>query len=207
MVFAIIGKSPSRFVAEGDFSAFSGLYYRFQKDIDIIRLFEILRTIQIRFGSIGTMISHHFKGDTRNTLWAVREDLLGRQGQEELPFFFPKPGSTSPLKRWNLYFRWMVRYDDIDLGIWDFVDKRTLTIPLDTHIFKIARCLRWSRRASPTWNTARDVTEALRTICPEDPLKYDFFLCHGVGIAAQCTGSRNSSCRHICPIYEVEERL
>jgi len=105
------------------------------------------------------------------------------------------------LKRWNLYFRWMVRKDEVDVGLWDFIDKKNLIIPLDTHLFKIGRCIGWTECKTPTFRAAKEITEALKKFSPEDPLKYDLFLCHRVGIGAECTGRKTAGCRKKCVIY------
>ena len=105
------------------------------------------------------------------------------------------------MKRWNLLLRWMVRKDEIDVGLWDFIMPENLVVPLDTHIFKIGRCLDWTEKRTPTWRAALDITENLKKYDPLDPLKYDFFLCHRVGIGAGCTGTRTAACRNTCPLF------
>jgi len=198
-IFNRMGDNPGEFIQKGDFSDFDGLYYRFQKSEDIVDLFNVLKRIMGEFGSIGNMINHFYQGDTREALWKAREHLFGNNN--ELTFFFPKPSKTSPLKRWNLYFRWMVRRDEVDIGLWNFLDKKNLTIPLDTHIFKIGRCLGWTECKTPTYRAAKEITEALKKFSPEDPLKYDLFLCHRVGIGAECIGKKTDECKKKCVIY------
>jgi uncharacterized protein (TIGR02757 family) len=198
-LFARMDGSPCRFVGEGDFAHLKGLCYRFQKEGDILQLFAMLRRIIDRFGGIGAMLEAFYDGDTRRCLWRVREQLFG--ASRDLDFFFPRQSQANPQKRWNLYLRWMVRKDEIDVGLWHFIDKKDLVVPLDTHIFKIGRCLGWTTRQTPSWQAAREITEVLKEECPEDPLKYDFFLCHCVGIGAGCSGRRNADCEGRCPIY------
>jgi uncharacterized protein (TIGR02757 family) len=199
-LFKHMGDSPYEFIKRGKFSALSKLYYRFQKGKDIVRLFRILKRVLDEYGSIGTMFKSFYSGDVRNTLWAVRKHLFGNDN--ELIFFFPKPSNANPLKRWNLYLRWMVRKDEIDVGIWDFIDKQGLIIPLDTHIFKIGQCLGWTKCKTPSFKAACEITEVLKAISPEDPLKYDFFLCHMVGIGAKCTGKKTPMCARRCILYK-----
>ena len=40
--------------------------------------------------------------------------------------------------------------------------RRQLVVPLDTHTIRVGRCLRLTRRASPGWKMATDITAALR---------------------------------------------
>jgi uncharacterized protein (TIGR02757 family) len=89
----------------------------------------------------------------------------------------------------------MVRGRDIDFGIWKEIPANRLIIPLDTHIARISRCLGFSRRTSQDWKMAVEITESLRRIDPEDPLKYDFALCHH-GISGICKGRKaNAECK------------
>ncbi len=201
-LFGRMGSHPGAFVTAGDFSGFGGLYYRFQKEDDLYLLFGCLKNIMDGFGGIGAMVEQYYRGDVREMIFNIRRWLF-REDDKRLTFFFPRPSNVNPLKRWNLYLRWMVRKDDIDRGLWQFIDKGSLTIPLDTHLFKIGRCLGWTKRNSQSWGAAREITEALKKFSADDPLKYDFFLCHRVGIAAGCTGKRQSKCKEACLIHEV----
>jgi uncharacterized protein (TIGR02757 family) len=194
-------EGPRRFVEKGDFRRLKGLYYRFQKDGDIILLFESMRKIYEDFGSMGAMLMTYYQGDIRAALLKARRHIF--HSSDALTFFFPKPSPANPLKRWNLYLRWMVRKDAIDRGLWDFIDRSDLVIPLDTHLFKIGRCLGWTEHNSPSYSAALDITDALKKLSPDDPLKYDFFLCHKIGIGAGCTGKKTSQCEKVCLIYEI----
>ena len=194
-------EGPRRFVEKGDFRCLKGLYYRFQKDSDIVLLFETLRKINRNFGGLGPMLMTYYRGDIREALWKARRHLF--HDSDALTFFFPKPSATNPLKRWNLYLRWMVRKDEIDRGLWNFVNKSDLVIPLDTHLFKIGRCLGWTERNSQSYGAALEITSVLKKLSPDDPLKYDFFLCHKIGIGAGCTGKKTSQCEKVCLLYEI----
>jgi uncharacterized protein (TIGR02757 family) len=96
-------------------------------------------------------------------------------------FFLPSPADGSACKRLNLYLRWMVRRDSVDLGVWRAVDPSALVIPLDAHVYAIARRVRLTRYRSPGWAMAADITRRLRRLDPRDPVKYDFAL-HRMGL-------------------------
>ena len=106
--------------------------------------------------------------------------------------FFPSPEKGSACKRMNLFLRWMIRDKDIDFGIWKGIPKNKLVIPLDTHIARISRCLGFTGRKANNWKTAVEITDALKKLDPEDPLKYDFAMCH-YGIAGLC-GPKPTKC-------------
>ncbi len=198
LLFGVMEEGPTQFLRRGDFSALQGLYYRFQKGEEILRLFKALRRIGDEFGGLGGMMRRFYDGDTREALWRMRAHLFGPS--DELLFFFPKRLPANPLKRWNLFLRWMVRRDDVDLGLWDFIDPGSLIVPLDTHIYKIGICQGWTKRKTPSWRAAEEITEALKVFSPRDPLKYDFLLCHCVGIGLGCTGRRGDGCEGRCPL-------
>ena len=99
--------------------------------------------------------------------------------------FLAQPSSGSACKRLNLFLRWMVRRDGIDLGVWTRVSPARLIVPLDVHVIRVARCLRLTRYLSPGWRMAADITTSLRAMDPADPVRYDFALCH-VGMQGLC---------------------
>jgi len=118
---------------------------------------------------------------------ALALDHGGLYGRGPLPrqagvrFFFPSPESGSACKRLNLFLRWMVRSDSVDLGVWSKVAPSRLVIPLDAHVFAIARRTRLTRYRSPGWPMALDLTRRLRRLDPRDPVKYDFAF-HRMGL-------------------------
>jgi uncharacterized protein (TIGR02757 family) len=199
-----MGEGPWRFVERGSWEDLKGFYYRFQKEEELLGLFDVLHRMVVEEGSLGAMFRSLYEGDSRLAVWRIRERYLS--GKEGLTFFFPRQSSAGAQKRWNMYLRWMVRRDEVDVGIWDFIDPADLVVPLDTHIFKIGRCLGWITGRTPSYRAAQEVTRALGRYCPSDPLKYDFFLCHGVGIGAGCTGIRSRKCSQRCAVYEIQDR-
>ena len=110
----------------------------------------------------------------------------------------------SGCKRLNLFLRWMVRRDALDLGVWTRVSPAKLIVPLDTHVIRVGRCLRLTRYTSPGWRMARDITASLRRLDPEDPVKYDFALCH-LGMMNACGFSRPQADSQ-CPLRGVLPR-
>jgi len=118
---------------------------------------------------------------------ALALDHQGLYGDGPLPagagvrFFLSSPRDGSACKRLNLYLRWMVRRDRVDLGVWTSVAPRALIVPLDAHIHAISRRVRLTRYKSPGWAMAVDITRRLRRLDPDDPVKYDFAL-HRMGL-------------------------
>jgi uncharacterized protein (TIGR02757 family) len=75
-----------------------------------------------------------------------------------------------------LYLRWMVRRDRVDPGPWRRVPRAKLVVPLDTHMFRIARALGLTRRRQANLATAIEITKAFAQHSPRDPVRYDFCL-------------------------------
>ena len=113
-------------------------------------------------------------------------------------YFFPRPSAGSACKRLNLFLRWMVRSDEVDLGAWTKVPASKLIVPLDTHVIRLGRCLRLTRYVSPGWKMAADITRSLRRLDPDDPVRFDFSLCH-VGMMNACGFGRKQGDSQ-CPL-------
>jgi uncharacterized protein (TIGR02757 family) len=115
-------------------------------------------------------------------------------------YFFTRPSTGSACKRLNLFLRWMSRTDGVDAGGWTLVPRRQLVVPLDTHTIRVGRCLRLTRRASPGWKMAAEITAALRVLDPDDPVRYDFALCHLSMMGACGWHTRRGNAR--CPLRD-----
>jgi uncharacterized protein (TIGR02757 family) len=119
----------------------------------------------------------------------LRPAYGNRKPRPGVAYFFSRPSCGGACKRLNLFLRWMVRHDSVDFGIWKNVPASKLVVPLDTHVIRVGQCLRLTRYSSPGWRMAADITASLRELDPDDPVKYDFSLCH-LGMADQCGFNR-----------------
>jgi|SRR5450631_1018836 len=88
------------------------------------------------------------------------------------------PEKNSTCKRLNMYLRWMVRTDNngVDFGIWKKIAPADLICPVDLHVARVARGFGLIKRKQTDWETAMELTRALRDMDPVDPVKYDFAL-------------------------------
>jgi endonuclease III len=102
----------------------------------------------------------------------------------------------------------MVRGPDaVDLGAWSgLVPRSALVVPLDTHVHRVSRCLGLTLRRDASWRTAEEITAALRRIDPEDPVRYDFALCH-LGMSGDCPARRDPLRCAACPLAPACGRL
>lgn len=88
------------------------------------------------------------------------------------------PARKSACKRLNMFLRWMVRSDErgVDFGIWKRIPRQELICPIDVHVDRTARRLNLITRTQTNWLTAMELTENLRLLDANDPVKYDFAL-------------------------------
>jgi uncharacterized protein (TIGR02757 family) len=84
--------------------------------------------------------------------------------------------NTSAMKRFCMYFRWMVRDSEPDFGIWDFFNKKDLYHPIDRHIEKIMKRWRVLPNNMANWLNVERVTEYFKMVEPNDPTKFDYHL-------------------------------
>jgi len=96
------------------------------------------------------------------------------------------PVQKSTCKRLNMFLRWMVRRDEqgVDFGVWKQFRPSALVCPCDVHVERVARHLGLIVRKQTDWLTALELTENLRLLDPEDPVKYDFAL-FGLGVEGE----------------------
>ncbi len=208
-ILTIMGNSPYDFLLNFDITKhkelFTGIKYRFSTNNDIVSFILSLHNILSRFHRLETLFKKNYSNHDPNIEHALKAFIkdfekinsqIVNQYSEGFRFFFPTPEKGSSCKRLNLFLRWMIRDKDIDLGIWKGIPKNKLIIPLDTHIARISRCLGFTQRKATDWKTAVEITESLKLLDPEDPLKYDFALCHQ-GVAKLCSEMRCKECRLI----------
>ncbi len=204
-----MGESPSEFLLHLDIGrarkAFAGIKYRFNENEDILCLFFSLGEILRGYSSLESVFRQYYSrhdeniGNGLSGLMKTFAQLNTTEvyGKNIRPpgfiQFLPSPANGSACKRANLFLRWMIRDRDIDFGIWKGIPKHKLIIPLDTHIARISRCLGFTNRRSQDWKMAVEISEALKAFDPDDPVKYDFALCH-LGISGVCKGEKGAGC-------------
>jgi uncharacterized protein (TIGR02757 family) len=216
-LLAVMGSSPAAYVRAfrpgRDRGAFAGLVHRWTGAPDLVALIWILHQMLRDAGSLeacfleGYDRSHDDVGQgldsfSRRALSYDLGEAYGRVPKRPgVCYFFPRPSAGSACKRLNLFLRWMVRHDALDLGVWSRVSPAHLIVPLDTHVIRVGRCLRLTRYVSPGWKMARDITASLRALDPDDPVKYDYSLCH-LGMMDACGFSEARADRQ-CPLRGV----
>ena len=156
---------------------------------------------------MGDLVAAHFNQtqDLRASIYALSSSLrkIARPKlNQAFANLIPDVMAGSACKRLMLYARWMIRKEDgVDLGVWS-LPARVLVIPVDTHIARISSYIGLTQREDASWKTAEEITAALRTLDPEDPVKYDFALCH-LGISGSCPKKKHPVKCEGCPIRGI----
>jgi uncharacterized protein (TIGR02757 family) len=214
---AIMGPSPAayvrRFDPARDAPAFEGLVHRWTRERDLIALLWVIRQMLDRSGSIEGFFIEGYDASAPDLASALDSfsdramalDLKTAYGRVPkrpgVCYFFPRPSKGSACKRLNLFLRWMIRHDALDLGVWTRVPASKLVVPLDTHVIRVGRCLQLTKLQSPGWKMASDITASLARIDPDDPTRYDFSICH-LGMMNACGFSRAQADSQ-CPLRGV----
>ncbi len=160
--------------------ALSKHYYRFQNPKDVAEFFITLKRAKESF-SLNEKFLEGYQKDNLvlkglNTLITALSEL-NSYDSHGYSFLLSKPptkSQTSPYKRWNMYLRWMVRRDSLDMGLWSGVNRADLIIPLDTHTFNVSKRLGLLNRRNADLKAALELTDKLREFDSSDPVKYDF---------------------------------
>jgi len=206
-LFEYMGKSPSDFVRNFDSRKRAQLRdfkHRFTTGDDISDLFELLRDVYDRFGSIERFFARGCGRGDQNIVPALSmfcDSLSAAYAKQHdgrvsrgLKYLLASPARGSACKRLNLFLRWMVRDDDVDPGLWRSVDKAKLIVPVDVHMGRLCKILGLYERKTVTLSAAVEITESFAGIEPVDPVKYDFALSR-IGIVENCDGSYRPECR------------
>ena len=181
-VLGPMGESPRRFLmeaCEADMgSACRGFVHRFCKGDDMAAYLCAMRGVLEKYGSIEAAFSSGAKPGDVNALPGLSALFRAfvEAGFPEKNHLMPDPSAGSPVKRLNLFLRWMVRKDAVDPGGWETVKPSQLIVPLDTHLHRVARELELTSRNAADMKTALEITGSLAQFCPEDPVRYDFAL-------------------------------
>lgn len=213
-MLTVMGSSPAAFVRNFDPArdrhCFKHLVHRWTNGADFAALVWILHQMIARRGSIEGFFIEGLTADAVDVGAALQSfsaralalDVSAIYGKKRpkpgVAYFFSRPSSGGACKRLNLFLRWVVREDRVDLGVWKKVKPGQLIVPLDTHVIRVGRCLRLTKLKSPGWRMAADITSSLRELDPSDPVRFDFSICH-LGMMNACGfGKKSGDTR--CPL-------
>ncbi len=167
-----------------------GYYYRFQNSKDIQEFFialsrlkkqttlneifvekyrinnDVCEGIDYLISKINEINAHTSQG---------YKFLLGSNFKRDKENNIKQVGNAA-YKRWFMYLRWMVRHDNLDMGLWQNVSPSDLLMPLDTHTFNVSNKIGLIERKTCDLYASYLLTSKLKEFDKNDPIKYDFAL-------------------------------
>jgi uncharacterized protein (TIGR02757 family) len=188
--FELMDNSPYDFIknhSEDDLKRFLDFKHRTFNATDALYFITYFKQHYSQFDSL----EDAFLQAGKEAQWDAEKALTGH-----FDYFFaledhPKrtykhissPSKKSACKRLNMFLRWMVRKDEngVDFGIWSRIPTSSLICPCDVHVDRVARKLGLIDRKQTDWLTAVELTQKLKRLDPQDPVKYDFAL-FGLGV-------------------------
>ncbi len=156
---------------------FEDFKHRFTTGTEIAQLLLAIKRVIRRYGSLGKCFSEGMQKS--NDIVVAQKRFISELSSDFITHrnsLLPMVDSKSANKRLNLFLRWMIRSDEVDLGIWKNIPPSKLIVPLDTHMHRIGLMLGLTKRQQADMKTALEIADGFRKICPEDPVKYDFVL-------------------------------
>ena len=207
-LLGFMGSHPSSFVSafnSRNRASIRKFKHRFNTGDDISDLLMLLKNVLNKYGSIESFFLQGYSESDENIIPALTNfcnSLLNihaskHKGQvsKGLKYLLVSPSGGSACKRLNLFLRWMVRDDEVDAGLWKSIDKTKLIVPIDVHMGRLCKFLRFHNKNTISLSTAVEITRRFSEIEPNDPVKYDFALSR-IGIVENCTGKHSSLCRN-----------
>jgi uncharacterized protein (TIGR02757 family) len=173
--------------------------HRFTTGDDLSDLLALFRRMFDDYGSLESFIALGYHRADATVLPALSRfcdslcQMHGAQVSPGLSYLLANPSRGSASKRLNLFLRWMVRRDEVDLGLWTHIDPAKLVVPMDVHVGRLCRILSLHDDKTISLSTALKVTRAFAQMNSEDPVKYDFALSR-LGILEDCTGRPGPAC-------------
>lgn len=206
-----LGPSPSASLDAMSLDDLEAIYhdyvYRMTRGQDVIDLLMGIKRMRARSGSLAQGYAQapgaaHIE---KVSAWVkqLRQDRASEQLERGLKYLIPDPADGGASKRLHLFFRWVSRGPDaIDLGIWPQLKPSALLMPLDTHTARICAYLGLTSRKSVDSKMVQEVTAGLKQLDAQDPLKYDFAICH-LGISKHCVHKRSEDHCPQCPLEPI----
>lgn len=184
LILDLAAGNPERWIRTGAFEkdfapGDTGRFYRFFTRADMNSFFRAYRSIILEHGSLGGFVARNCSGDALEAVEAICKRFREEGSRRVIP-----KDISSACKRVCMFLRWMTRSgSSVDIGIWSgFIDRKTLIVPLDTHVLAEAAKLGLAGGKTSSMSAALKLTAALAEVFPDDPARGDFAL-FGRGVA------------------------
>ena len=182
-LFNMAENEPYNFITNFEPGIIGDFNYRFGKTGDFIEIFSIMKELYNKDGGLEELFKYGYnQGKIFKTVTDYFYSRAGEKAGQGFYFMIPDPDKGGAMKRMCMFLRWMVRNPPVDFGIWDFMPASELLIPLDVHVGRISREMGLLTRNSNDFKAVLELTEKLRTLDSNDPVKYDFAM-FGYGVS------------------------
>lgn len=182
LLFEIAQNEPLNFVQNFEPEIIGDFNYRFGKPNDFVEIFSILKELYNSSDGLEELFAHGFsQGKMFETVVDYFYSRVGEGAKQGFYQMIPNPHKGGAMKRMCMFLRWMVRKSAVDVGIWKFMKPADLYIPLDVHVGRVSRQMGLLTRKANDFKAVVELTQNLKELCPEDPIKYDFAM-FGYGV-------------------------
>jgi uncharacterized protein (TIGR02757 family) len=181
--------APHEFILglkENSIEHFTGFKHRTFKDDDLFFFLDFLHEHYSKNESLETAFSQWLlptDTSTENVLIGFKKYFFANEHLRRTEKHISSPLQKSTCKRLNMFLRWMVRKDNtgVDFGLWQNIKPSQLIMPIDVHVARVAKHYGILQREQIDWQTAIELTDYLKQLDANDPVKYDFAL-FGLGV-------------------------
>lgn len=182
-LFNLFQNEPKNFIENFERKSLKGFNYRFAKEEDVEEIFLVLKKLYSSNSSLEELFKYGYEPKDFHQMLKVVTDYFYSNMENTFgaKYLIPDANKNGAMKRVNMFLRWLIRDGEVDLGIWKFIDKSELLIPLDTHVARISREMNLLKRNSNDFKAVKELTNELKTFDKNDPVKYDFAM-FGYGI-------------------------
>lgn len=186
----LMGDQPHEFIlnhTEKDRRSFLDFKHRTFNATDTLYFLDFFQRYYRENSSLEALFSSNISKKDKNTsngLISFHDEFFHADyAPERTRKHIATPRRNSSCKRLNMFLRWMVRQDQkgVDFGIWKNISTSQLLIPLDVHVDRIARSMGLLERKQTDFKAVLELTDNLKILDPDDPVKYDFAL-FGLGV-------------------------
>lgn len=182
--------APYQFVTqadEKDFLKVDSFKHRTLNGVDAMTLLTGLKHIYAHEGGLEALFTRGFaEGGAFRAIELLAEAIFSPPHLPRTQKHLARPSKGSAAKRINMFLRWMVRNDNfgVDFGLWHGISPSQLICPLDVHSGNTARKTRLLLRPQNDWQAAVELTQQLKVLDANDPVRFDFAL-FGLGVSKQ----------------------
>ena len=183
----LLENDPHNFIinhSDKDLKSLLGFVHRTFNGYDFIQFVKSLKNIYCNYGGLEMVFFNNMKDNSlHNSIHQLKNIFFEKEHLKRTRKHVSDPFKGSAAKRINMFLRWMVRKDDkgVDFGIWNSINQKNLSCPLDVHSGNIARKLGILNRKQNDHKAVLELDNSLRKYDESDPVKYDFAL-FGIGV-------------------------